>query len=605
MACCVIGSASGQVFDTLRPITVVDSLRVKGSLNAQPVDQAFLNARPLQNPAQTLGFIDQAYTRTSYPGGLSTLSLRGATSQQTLVLWNGLPLNSPMNGTLDLNLLYSPGEDQLRVITGPSAAALGSGAVTGALELTSAAPTAMGFSGKAMIQGGSFGHLRAGGQFAWKSKQLWGTLGLARIQANNNYPVPPSIFQGSAVQTNADVRQSIWTLSLGSAQRGRWNWNLHVWNGMADRGIPPTRYERSAVARQTDVNLRISGQASYATSRSKTTLRMGGFQETNLYSDASRNIDSKNEAAMALGEIEHEQEIAHSLFVLAGYQWLFQSGNGEGYDLQTRTTHALLARLTWKPGPWRLAAGVRPTFVQEWGGIPWVWDGSAGWESGAWKTHLAVGQVFRLPTLNDLYWNPGGQPLLQPETGLMAEWNTSYLIHAQGKQPFQLRPSLGFFTRQLQQSIIWLPGDNPAIWEPHNLGQTQAWGGDAWLRASTNFGRLTSKLDLGYVYTQSRDINNQPLPYLPQHKVSGRWHVGYAGWWTEAATQVAMGFSDQWLDLGELQILAGYNWKLTSMEWLFHGQLTLQNALYGAHPTSFSGIYLPGQQWLLGCTVQW
>jgi hypothetical protein len=38
---------------------------------------------------------------------------------------------------------------------------------------------------------------------------------------------------------------------------------------------------------------------------------------------------------------------------------------------------------------------------------------------------------------------------------------------------------------------------------------------------------------------------------------------------------------------------------------MFHGQLTLQNALYGAHPTSFSGIYLPGQQWLLGCTVQW
>jgi iron complex outermembrane receptor protein len=596
---------SGQVADTLLPITVVDSLRIKGSLNAQTIDPSFLAIRPLQNPASTLGFTDQAYVRASYPGGLATLSLRGATSQQTMVVWNGLPLNSPMNGTLDLNLLYNAGNENLRVITGPGAAVLGSGAVSGALELTSGEPATKGFSGQVSLQGGSFGHLRMGGQFLWKNKRIWGSLGLAQVQTQNNYPIPKTLFQPQSTQTNAEVRQSLWSLSLGTAKKGIWNWNLHLWNGMADRGIPPTRYERNSAARQTDVNFRVSGQLTRQTKSSASSLRLGGFSETNLYSDVPRNIDAKNQSELVMVDLEHQWEVLPKFNALVGYQFLFQSGNGEGYDQQTRTTHALLARATWKPGPWHFAAGIRPTHVQQWGSIPWIWDATAGWQSKGWTTQLSVGKVFRLPTLNDLFWIPGGQPLLNPENGVMAEWNTTYLWRSMGQNPLQIKPSLGIFTRQLQQTILWRPSANPAIWEPQNLGQTQAWGGDLWLRSTYTLNQWTSKLDVGYVYTQSRDLNNQPLPYLPQHKVSGRMFAGYGGWWTEAATQVALGFSDQWLDLGEIQLLAGYTGHFNDLEWMLHGQFTWQQALYGVHPLSFSGIYLPGQQWLLGLTLKW
>src|SRR5688572_23985310 len=43
------------------------------------------------------------HLRSYGQGGLSTLSLRGAGAGHSSVLWNGLPLQSPLNGQLDLS----------------------------------------------------------------------------------------------------------------------------------------------------------------------------------------------------------------------------------------------------------------------------------------------------------------------------------------------------------------------------------------------------------------------------------------------------------------------------------------------------------------------
>jgi outer membrane receptor for ferrienterochelin and colicins len=70
-------------------------------------------------------------------GSLKTLSIRGNTSNQSLVMMDGIPMNSSYDGSVDFNLLSSNSVHHIELIRGPVSALYGANALGGVVNIIS------------------------------------------------------------------------------------------------------------------------------------------------------------------------------------------------------------------------------------------------------------------------------------------------------------------------------------------------------------------------------------------------------------------------------------------------------------------------------------
>jgi len=72
-------------------------------------------------------------------GSIATSAIRGASAGHTVVVWNGLALQSPMLGLLDLSMLPSGLVDEVSIQYGGQSTLWGSGAIGGVIHLNNQA----------------------------------------------------------------------------------------------------------------------------------------------------------------------------------------------------------------------------------------------------------------------------------------------------------------------------------------------------------------------------------------------------------------------------------------------------------------------------------
>jgi iron complex outermembrane receptor protein len=75
------------------------------------------------------------YFKENGNGMVSSPSFRGTTAQQTAVIWNGININSQLNGQTDFNTLTSRDFNSIVVRSGGGSVIYGSGAIGGTIHL--------------------------------------------------------------------------------------------------------------------------------------------------------------------------------------------------------------------------------------------------------------------------------------------------------------------------------------------------------------------------------------------------------------------------------------------------------------------------------------
>ena len=90
------------------------------------------------------------------PGQQASLSLRGATAEESLILLDGIPLKGPGGGSVDLSSLPASLLERLVISRGVLGAQLGAGALGGAVELVPRKPGQEHPRGSAQLEAGSF-----------------------------------------------------------------------------------------------------------------------------------------------------------------------------------------------------------------------------------------------------------------------------------------------------------------------------------------------------------------------------------------------------------------------------------------------------------------
>ncbi len=129
-------------------------------------------------------------------GGQASIRIRGAASQQTLFLVDGVPVNdaSAPGGGYDVSTLDAANIEKIEVLRGPHSTLWGSDAIGGVVAVTTRRAKE-GVTGNAFAEGGSFGTLRTGGGVAYGGDRVDARFGGTVITTDGISRFPYAIHQ--------------------------------------------------------------------------------------------------------------------------------------------------------------------------------------------------------------------------------------------------------------------------------------------------------------------------------------------------------------------------------------------------------------------------
>jgi iron complex outermembrane receptor protein len=139
------------------------------------------------------------------------------------------------------------------------------------------------------------------------------------------------------------------------------------------------------------------------------------------------------------------------------------------------------------------------------------------------RLSLLAARGFRIPTLNELYWNPGGNLDLVPEESYSAELGYKGEITNKNNFTYEITA----YRMWVSNWILWQP--DGSIWSPQNIREVDVYGLEFSGNLSHQLGQ--AKLDWHGNYGFTRSVNRtgldqfdrsvgKQLSYTPIHKGS-------------------------------------------------------------------------------------
>lgn len=488
------------------------------------IDSTQVQAMAGQNLADLLALHSGVFVKSYGQGSLATTSLRGGGASHTAVVWNGFSLQSPMNGQLDLALIPVFFLDQVAVQYGGSAALYGSGAIGGTLHLNNRLTTGKGVEVNLHSHVGSFGEQMGGLDVQMGGKNWRSRTRIFSHQAENDFFLP----QKDDYQQHAAYSQSGF-LQEGSIRiSDRQHLDLWFWRQENHRELPPPLTGLVSFAEQKDQSTRIAATWRYVGDAIHLQARSAYFESDLLFVDSMANIDADNRDQTMIQEVEAEwfPHVQHRIHL--GLTHRFQQAWADGYEDIAPQQQGLAMFGAWhwtsENLRWESALSLRQEWMRD-QEIPLVPALSMRLRLNEWaQVRGQVGRTFRLPTFNDLYWSPGGNPNLVPERG----WHQELGLHGQWRREnLGLASELTVFSQQINEWILWRPGPN--FWYPENLRNVWSRGLELESHLQGKHGQWHSNADVSYSYTkatirkttQPRDLSlDKQLIYTPEHQAS-------------------------------------------------------------------------------------
>ena len=490
-------------------------------------------------------------SRTGGFGTTTGVRIRGAESDQTVVVIDGVKLNDPSapGGGYDFGDLFIGDAAQIEVLRGPQSTLWGSQAIGGVVNIVTALPKTP-LQGSAEAEGGSrgtaSGRASVGGSQNGISWELAGnafrTDGISAIAPEfGGHERDGYRHYGTSARLLADIVDGV-SLDL----RGYWS------HGKVDLdssfGPPDTpEYQKSTNwIGYAGLNVALfDGLLKNRIAVTRDQIDRGNFDpslgaDDKTFDAHGRNdhIEYQGNLALAKGwnavvGAEHE----HSSFraIAPQFQATPDRGNVSIDSLYGQLNGTIVDHLT-------LTGGVRYDHHQTYGGHALVSAGAV-WSSGGTTLRASYGEGFKAPTLYQLYSEYGN-------LDLKAERAHGWDAGIEQKLGGHVTASLTWFDRDTR-NLIQFAGFPPRPDRPfgyyQNVDKANAHGIEAAIAA--RFGRLT--FDGNYTWTDAEDRspgtnNGNDLLRRPHHVVNGSasYNLPFGLTATIAATHVSHAFED-------------------------------------------------------------
>lgn len=600
--CCATSAAAVTPRDSVQRTVAIREIEITGQrpmkeigVQRTQLDSIVLRQTITSSLADVLASGSTIFIKSYGRATLATASFRGTAPSHTQVTWNGMKVNSPMLGQVDFSLIPSYFIDDAQLYHGASSVGITGGGLGGAVALGTRPLTERGFSMR-YVQGiGSFSafdeflHLSYGSE-RWQSS----TRVLCSTSENDfryhNYSSktlvtdPDGNVTGSYIplerNRNGGFRDLHVMQELYHTLRGGSRLSLAAWYLDSHRGLPMTSSERNAAKQKKEEQDERTLRAVVGWEQLSRGLKLaarGGYTYTQLN---YRRLHDPSGSGQ-LEPVTDSRSRLHSVFAKAeaeytlGDKWLF-TGSATAYQHLVRTGDididpkglradtlnneqrfelSVFAAVKWRPAPrLGIAADIRWELYgrQASTPIPALFVDYLLSRRGNVVVKASAARNYRFPTLNDLYFRPGGNPDLRPEQGWTADAGIEFGLKS-GQS--SVSGSATYFDSHIDDWILWIGSAKNGIYTPLNVKSVHSYGVELKLAADTRMGRnWTAALDGNFAWTRSinrgdpfspadQSIGKQ-LPYIPVYSAAltarlawRQWTLSYKwSWYSERFT---------------------------------------------------------------------
>ncbi|MDR3286178.1 MAG: TonB-dependent receptor plug domain-containing protein [Prevotellaceae bacterium] len=446
---------------------------------------------------------------------LSTASFRGTAPSHTQVTWNGMKLNSPMLGMVDFSLIPAYFIDDANLYHGASSVSVASGGLGGAITLNTKPANEKDFSIK-YIQGISsydtydqFLKLNYGNSKFQSSTRIIYTLSDNDFSYKNyhkkhyikdddgnivgyEYPVEHN---KNGNYKDFHALQEFYLTTKNNSHFGFSTWYMN-----SKRGIPMLNVdyheESGSRSEQTEQDLRtvLSWDKSFAKIK---LFGKAGYTYTEL-----RYLYLGDKGDGVLSKMIHSQSYVNTGFAKfdAEYypnnKWMFSVNisahqnfvnsrdnaiiNTEGNSviigyIKSRFELSSFASVKYRPVE-RLGFAVN--FRDDLYGknhtpvIPAAFVNYLISERGNITAKASIARNYRYPTLNDLYFMPGGNDSLNNESGYTYDGGIEFTLK---NEKTNINGEITAFNSNIKNWIVWLPNAK-GFWSPSNVKRVNSYG---------------------------------------------------------------------------------------------------------------------------------
>lgn len=509
------------------------------------MDTALLKRLNTITMSQLLIQHSPVFIKTYGPGGLATASFRGTTASHTLVLWNGFQLNAPTLGQVDFSTIPVFMTEQVALKWGSGTSA-NSGGLGGVVNIENTQHFGEGLILDLKQTYGSFNsfgsYITAG--YSWASHLLrvkaYRTSSDNDFEYNNIGVIPHQVMK----QKNADfvdygvMPEYQWCLRNSLITIVSWNqWSnrncpqimRNVWNSDNTKEYTVSGYSRNFISYKTYWNTgKIEVKSAYFYEKMRYFLQS--------YTDATQTVvvsnvyNSINDAHVLHEIVDLNQDLYKSWKLNAKVQYDYEKVISNNYDTTKNAQRNVLsfyAALTGKLlKPLDLRLTLRNDLV-DWKSAGFFPTATLSYSSmyiKGLKINVGYSHNYRNPSLNDLYWYPGGKANLRPEKGRTADGNVMY---SRKFGRLSVDGTLGAYYSVINDWIQWVPTDW-RYWEPENVSTVRAYGAEAHLKLNYFINDWNFMASGNYVYSHTTDDDtDMQLIYIPLHHanayVEARW----------------------------------------------------------------------------------
>lgn len=545
------------------------------------MDSTALKENIALSMADVLTFNSSIFVKSYGRATLSTVAFRGTSPSHTQVTWNGMRINNPMLGMTDFSMIPSYFIDDASLLHGTSSVNETGGGLGGAVKLSTRPADADGF-GLQYVQGvGSFktfdeflrltygdDHWQTSTRVVFSSSPNDYTY-RNRDKKENIYDEEMNIVgqyypkekNRSGAFEDLHLLQEVYYNTRKGDRFGMNAWLIH-----SNRELPmlTTDYgnENDFENRQRELTFR--GILSWDHMRENWKLAIkGGYIHTQMKYDYKRDAGNGVMAPMTrsrskinsfYGQTEGEYYI--------GREWLFtatasvhqhfvesrdkniirQDGNKAvvGYS-KGRTEFSGVASAKWQPNE---RIGLSAVVRKEMYGADWTpiipaffVDGVVS-KKGNVMLKASLSRNFRFPTLNDLYFLPGGNPDLKRESGWTYDVGASFAL---GKENiYSFSGSVNWFDSHITDWILWLP-TTKGFFSPRNVKDVHAYGVEMksdisialkndWRLSLNGTLSWTPSINEGEPMTPADKSVGKQLPYVPEWSSSITGRIDWKCW---------------------------------------------------------------------------
>lgn len=478
----------------------------------------------LKSSYQSLGNLLQntsnLYFKQNGNGMVSSISLRGTGASRTGVYWNGIAINSSLNGQTDFNTLFANGFDNVIIRKGGGSVLLGSGAIGGAIDLSDKILFNSEKGGDILFGFGSYTTLNTQLTGKISTDKLYAKISFGAFGSKNDYP-----YLGTDIKNeNGELKNYNFNGVFAYKLNDKNTLNFYTTVFDSDRNTPGT-LTSSSNAKLLDFNNRFLLDWKHLANRFTSSFKLAYLYEKNTYFfDQDQSEFSESLSKKFVGKYDFTYFLNKSISLNIGAQ--LDNTNGSGTNIEKTAQNDFTTYVLFHHEPIskiNYNVSIRKGFSNQYE-IPFIFaiDFNIDLLSNL-KLKGNYATNYRLPTINDLYWVPGGNRDLIPETSSTFELGLVYT-----KSIFEF--NLTSFLIDSDNLIQWQPISSD-IWQPVNIQNARNYGLEfaAVLSKQINVHKIDFTFQYDYVHATDQTLNKQ-LIYVPNHKANSIFSYKYRKW---------------------------------------------------------------------------